>query len=150
MTEPINGFNHLPICGMFVAKGLGTRIIDVMLLGNPPRFKRFCKCVSNVSVNACPVPCTDSQANEIPCRFCPTISEYPAHVLVDVSDDDVSLPCFPVLFQSFQLTTRRWTIGIQLTSPFIHFTRQTGHKGIRLTSRTRGSHFFQASTLTHQ
>ena len=34
-TEPINGFNHLPICGMFVAKGLGTRIIDVMLLGNP-------------------------------------------------------------------------------------------------------------------
>ena len=34
-TESINGFNHLPICGMFVAKGLGTRIIDVMLLGNP-------------------------------------------------------------------------------------------------------------------
>ena len=31
----IVGFNHLPIHGMFVAKGLGTRIIDVMLLGNP-------------------------------------------------------------------------------------------------------------------
>ena len=34
-TELIDGFNHLPIRGMFVAKGLGTRIIDVMLLGNP-------------------------------------------------------------------------------------------------------------------
>ena len=35
-------------------------------------------------------------------------------------------------------------------SPFIHFTRQTGHPWIRLTNRTRWSHFFQSSTLTHQ
>ena len=34
-TQPIDGFDHLTIRGMFVAKGLGTRIIDVMLLGNP-------------------------------------------------------------------------------------------------------------------
>ena len=30
-TEPIDGFDHLPIRGMFVAKGLGTRIIDKRL-----------------------------------------------------------------------------------------------------------------------
>ena len=69
-TEPIDGFNHLPICGMFVAKSLGTRIIDVMLLGNPIQMVNSPGCrVSNVSVNASPVPCTDSQANEIPVRF---------------------------------------------------------------------------------
>ena len=34
-TKPIDGFNHLTIGCMLVAKILGTRIIDVMLLGNP-------------------------------------------------------------------------------------------------------------------